>query len=101
MRKASALGATHNGIKSLICLPYLGAADIKKSKPPWAAMEQRYACAVHGVYDDAYSKSHGAAKEWMATHSYIHSTTLQRVPEQGQGTIGLEDSQRCPMYKEQ
>ena len=48
-----ALGATHNGIKSLICLP-AGApiSKIEATKKLGAEV-----CLVPGVYDDAYAKA--------------------------------------------
>ncbi len=65
-----ALGATHNGIKSLICLP-AGAPISKVEATKGYGAE---VCLVPGVYDDAYSKAMELQKS-LATHSYIRSTT--------------------------
>ena len=48
-----ALGATHNGIKSLICLP--AGAPISKVEATKALGAD--VCLVPGVYDDAYEKA--------------------------------------------
>ena len=48
-----ALGATHNGIKSLICLP-AGAPISKVEATKGYGAE---VCLVPGVYDDAYAKA--------------------------------------------
>lgn len=78
-----ALGATHNGIKALICLP--AGAPISKVEAT-----KRYGadvCLVEGVYDDAYAK----AIELRDKHGYtfVHPFDDPLVIA-GQGTIGLE-----------
>lgn len=78
-----ALGATRNGIKSLICLP-AGAPISKVEATKGYGAE---VCLVPGVYDDAYRK----AMELQAEHGYtlIHPFDHPQVIA-GQGTIGLE-----------
>lgn len=78
-----ALGATRNGIKSLICLP-AGAPISKVEATKGYGAE---VCLVPGVYDDAYKK----ALELQAEHGYtlIHPFDHPQVIA-GQGTIGLE-----------
>ncbi len=84
-----ALGATHNGIKSLICLP-AGApiSKIEATKKLGAAV-----CLVPGVYDDAYNK----ALELKEKHGYtfVHPFDDPLVIA-GQGTIGLEIIEEMP-----
>ncbi len=84
-----ALGATHNGIKSLICLP-AGApiSKIEATKKLGAEV-----CLVPGVYDDAYSK----ALELRDKHGYtfVHPFDDPLVIA-GQGTIGLEILEEMP-----
>lgn len=84
-----ALGATHNGIKSLICLP--AGAPISKVEAT-----RRYGaevCLVPGVYDDAYAK----ALELRDKHGYtfVHPFDDPKVIA-GQGTIGLEILEDMP-----
>ena len=84
-----ALGATHNGIKSLICLP-AGApiSKIEATKKLGAEV-----CLVPGVYDDAYNK----ALELRDKHGYtfVHPFDDPLVIA-GQGTIGLEILEEMP-----
>lgn len=84
-----ALGATHNGIKALICLP--AGAPISKVEAT-----KRYGaevCFVPGVYDDAYAK----AIELRDKHGYtfVHPFDDPKVIA-GQGTIGLEIIEEMP-----
>lgn len=78
-----ALGATHNGIKSLICLP--AGAPLSKIEATKALGAE--VCLVPGVYDDAYAK----AIELQHEHGYtfVHPFDDPLVIA-GQGTIGLE-----------
>lgn len=84
-----ALGATKNGIKSLICLP-AGApiSKIEATKRLGAEV-----CLVNGVYDDAYAK----ALELRDAHGYtfVHPFDDELVIA-GQGTIGLEILEQLP-----
>lgn len=84
-----ALGATHNGIKALICLP-AGApiSKIEATKGYGAEV-----CLVPGVYDDAYAK----AIELRDKHGYtfVHPFDDPKVIA-GQGTIGLEIIEEMP-----
>ena len=84
-----ALGATKNGIKSLICLP-AGApiSKIEATKRLGAEI-----CLVNGVYDDAYAK----AIELRDKHGYtfVHPFDDELVIA-GQGTIGLEILEQLP-----
>ncbi|MDE5941975.1 MAG: threonine ammonia-lyase [Muribaculaceae bacterium] len=84
-----ALGATHNGIKSLICLP-AGApiSKIEATKRLGAEV-----CLVPGVYDDAYRR----AIELRDKHGYtfVHPFDDPLVIA-GQGTIGLEILEEMP-----
>ena len=84
-----ALGATHNGIKSLICLP-AGApiSKIEATKRLGAEV-----CLVPGVYDDAYRR----AIELRDEHGYtfVHPFDDPLVIA-GQGTIGLEILEEMP-----
>lgn len=78
-----ALGATHNGIKSIICLP--AGAPISKIEATKALGAE--VCLVPGVYDDAYNR----ALELQKEHGYtlVHPFDDPLVIA-GQGTIGLE-----------
>ena len=78
-----ALGATHNGIKSLICLP-AGAPISKVEATKGYGAE---VCLVPGVYDDAYAKAIELQKEHGYT--FVHPFDDPKVIA-GQGTIGLE-----------
>lgn len=84
-----ALGATKNGIKSLICLP-AGApiSKIEATKRLGAEV-----CLVNGVYDDAYNK----AIELQHEHEYtfVHPFDDELVIA-GQGTIALEMLEQLP-----
>lgn len=87
-----ALAATHNGIKSLICLP-AGApiSKIEATKRLGAEV-----CLVPGVYDDAYAK----AIELKEKHNYtfVHPFNDPLVIA-GQGTIGLEILEEMPQVE--
>lgn len=84
-----ALGATHNGIKALICLP-AGAPISKVEATKGYGAE---VCLVPGVYDDAYAK----AIELRDKHGYtfVHPFDDPLVIA-GQGTIGLEIMEEMP-----
>ncbi len=84
-----ALGATHNGIKALICLP-AGAPISKVEATKGYGAE---VCLVPGVYDDAYAK----AMELQQEHGYtfVHPFDDPKVIA-GQGTIGLEILEQMP-----
>lgn len=84
-----ALGATHNGIKSIICLP-AGApiSKIEATKSYGAEV-----CLVPGVYDDAYAKALELQKEYG--YSLVHPFDDPKVIA-GQGTIGLEILEQMP-----
>lgn len=84
-----ALGATHNGIKSIICLP--AGAPISKVEATKALGAE--VCLVPGVYDDAYRK----ALELQKEHGYtlVHPFDDPLVIA-GQGTIGLEIIEEMP-----
>lgn len=84
-----ALGATHNGIKSLICLP----AGAPISKVEATKSYGAEVCLVPGVYDDAYQK----ALQLQREHGYtlIHPFDDPKVIA-GQGTIGLEILEDMP-----
>ncbi len=78
-----ALGASRNGIKSIICLP----AGAPLSKVEATKGYGAEVCMVPGVYDDAYAK----AVELRDEHGYtfVHPFDDEKVIA-GQGTIGLE-----------
>ena len=78
-----AYGATHNGIKSLICLP-AGAPISKVEATKGYGAE---VCLVPGVYDDAYQKALQLRDEYGYT--FVHPFDDPNVIA-GQGTIGLE-----------
>lgn len=84
-----ALGATHNGIKALICLP-AGApiSKIEATKNYGAEV-----CLVPGVYDDAYAKAQQLRDEFGYT--FVHPFDDPKVIA-GQGTIGLEILEQMP-----
>jgi threonine dehydratase len=84
-----ALGATHNGIKSLICLPE--GAPISKVE----ATRKRGAeiCLVKGVYDDAYRRALELRDE--KGYTFVHPFDDDLVIA-GQGTIGLEIMEQLP-----
>lgn len=84
-----ALGATKNGIESLICLPE--GAPISKVEAT-----KRYGakvCLVPGVYDDAYQKALQLKEE--KGYTFIHPFDDECVIA-GQGTIGLELLHQLP-----
>ena len=84
-----ALGATHNGIKSVICLP--AGAPISKIEATKALGAE--VVLVPGVYDDAYAR----ALELQKEHNYtlVHPVDDPLVIA-GQGTIGLEIIEEMP-----
>lgn len=84
-----ALGATHNGIKSLICLPTLAPISKVEATKKFGAE----ICMVDGVYDDAYQKALELKKEHGYT--FIHPFEDPLVIA-GQGTIGLEILRELP-----
>ncbi len=84
-----ALGATHNGIKSLICLP----AGAPISKVEATKSYGAEVCLVPGVYDDAYQKALQLQREYGYT--LIHPFDDPKVIA-GQGTIGLEILEDMP-----
>ena len=84
-----ALGATKNGIDSLICLP--AGAPISKVEAT-----KRYGakvCLVPGVYEDAYQKALELKEE--KGYTFIHPFDDECVIA-GQGTIGLELLNQLP-----
>lgn len=84
-----ALGATHNGIKSLICLP-AGAPISKVEATKGYGAE---VCLVPGVYDDAYAKALELRDQFGYT--FVHPFDDPKVIA-GQGTIGLEILEDMP-----
>ena len=84
-----ALGATHNGIKSVICLP--AGAPISKIEATKGLGAE--VVLVPGVYDDAYAR----ALELQKEHNYtlVHPFDDPLVIA-GQGTIGLEIIEEMP-----
>ena len=84
-----ALAATHNGIKSIICLP-AGApiSKIEATKRLGAEV-----CLVPGVYDDAYAKAI-ELRDQMG-YTFVHPFNDPKVIA-GQGTIGLEVLEEMP-----
>lgn len=84
-----ALGATHNGIKALICLP----AGAPISKVEATKGYGADVCLVPGVYDDAYAKAIELQKEYGYT--FVHPFDDELVIA-GQGTIGLEILEQLP-----
>lgn len=84
-----ALGASRNGIKSIICLP----AGAPLSKVEATKGYGAEVCLVPGVYDDAYAK----AVELRDEHGYtfVHPFDDEKVIA-GQGTIGLEIIEDMP-----
>ena len=84
-----ALGATANGIKSIICLP--DGAPISKVEAT-----KKYGaevCLVKGVYDDAYEKAMQLKEEH--NYTFVHPFDDEDVIA-GQGTIGLELLNQLP-----
>ena len=84
-----ALGATHNGIKALICLP----AGAPMSKIEATKNYGAEVCLVPGVYDDAYTKAIQLRDEYGYT--FVHPFDDPKVIA-GQGTIGLEILEEMP-----
>nr|MDE6490613.1 threonine ammonia-lyase [Muribaculaceae bacterium] len=84
-----ALGATHNGIRSIICLP--AGAPISKVEATRGFGAE--VCLVPGVYDDAYEKAIQLQKEHGYT--FVHPFDDPLVIA-GQGTIGLEILEDMP-----
>ena len=84
-----ALGATRNGIKSLICLP-AGAPISKVEATKGYGAE---VCLVPGVYDDAYKKALELQAKcgYTLVHPFDHPQVIA-----GQGTIGLEILEDMP-----
>lgn len=84
-----ALGASRNGIKSIICLP----AGAPLSKVEATKGYGAEVCLVPGVYDDAYAK----AIELRDANGYtfVHPFDDEKVIA-GQGTIGLEILEDMP-----
>lgn len=84
-----ALGATHNGIKSVICLP--AGAPISKVEATKALGAE--VCLVPGVYDDAYRRALELQKEkgYTLVHPFDDPLVIA-----GQGTIGLEIIEEMP-----
>ena len=84
-----ALAATHNGIKSLICLPDVAPiSKVEATKRLGAEI-----CLVKGVYDDAYNKAIELKDKYGYT--FIHPFDDDDVIA-GQGTIGLEILDQLP-----
>lgn len=84
-----ALGATRNGIKSIICLP-AGAplSKIEATKRYGAEVE-----LVPGVYDDAYARA-VELRDQMG-YTFVHPFDDEKVIA-GQGSIGLEILEQLP-----
>ncbi len=84
-----ALGATKNGIKSLICLP----AGAPISKVEATKKYGAEVCLVDGVYDDAYQKALQLRDE--KGYTFVHPFDDDDVIA-GQGSIGLELLDQLP-----
>ena len=84
-----ALGATRNGIKSIICLPTLAPISKVEATKNFGAE----VCMVPGVYDDAYEKALQLKEE--GGYTFIHPFDDPLVIA-GQGTIGLEILKQLP-----
>lgn len=84
-----AFGASHNGIKALICLP----AGAPISKVEATKGYGADVCLVPGVYDDAYMKAIQLRDEMGYT--FVHPFDDPKVIA-GQGTIGLEILDELP-----
>lgn len=84
-----ALGATRNGIRSLICLPTLAPISKVEATKNFGAE----ICMVDGVYDDAYKKALELRDE--KGYTFIHPFNDPKVIA-GQGTIGLEIIRQLP-----
>ncbi len=84
-----ALAATHNGIKSLICLPDVAPiSKVEATKRLGAEI-----CLVKGVYDDAYNRALELKDKYGYT--FIHPFDDDDAIA-GQGTIGLEILDQLP-----
>lgn len=84
-----ALGATNNGIKSVICLPTTAPlAKVEATRNLGAEI-----CMVEGFYDDAYEKALEMKEQYGYT--FIHPFDDPLVIA-GQGTIGLEILSQLP-----
>ena len=84
-----ALGASHAGVKSLICLPE--GAPISKVEAT-----RRFGadiCLVPGVYDDAFQHALKLRDEYG--YAFVHPFNDEHVIA-GQGTIGLELLEQLP-----
>ena len=84
-----ALGATHNGMKALICLP----AGAPMSKIEATKSYGADVCLVPGVYDDAYAKAIQLRDEHGYT--FVHPFDDPKVIA-GQGTIGHKILEQMP-----
>ncbi len=84
-----ALGATHNGIKSVICLP----AGAPLSKVEATKKLGAEVVLVPGVYDDAYQRALELQQE--KGYTLVHPFDDPKVIA-GQGTIGLEILDEMP-----
>lgn len=84
-----ALGASRNGIKSIICLP----AGAPLSKVEATKGYGAEVCLVPGVYDDAYAKAIELRDE--KGYTFVHPFDDEKVIA-GQGTIGLEILEDMP-----
>ena len=84
-----ALGASRNGIKSIICLP----AGAPLSKVEATKGYGAEVCLVPGVYDDAYAKA--VELRDKEGYTFVHPFDDLKVIA-GQGTIGLEIIEDMP-----
>ncbi len=84
-----ALAASHNGIKSVICMP--DGAPISKVEATKAYGAE--VCLVKGAYDDAYAYALQLQKE--KGYTFLHPFDDHDVIA-GQGTIGLEVLEQLP-----
>ena len=84
-----ALGATQNGIKSLICLPTTAPLSKVEATKNFGAE----ICMVPGGYDEAYRKALELKEEKQYT--FVHPFDDAKVIA-GQGTIGLEILSQLP-----
>ncbi len=87
--QGEAIGATRNGIKSLICLP----AGAPISKVEATRRLGADICLVDGIYDDAYAKALQLRDE--KGYTFVHPFNDENVMA-GQGTIGLEILEQMP-----
>lgn len=84
-----ALGAAHNGIKAVICLP----AGAPISKVEATKSYGAEVVMVPGVYDDAYERAIRLRDE--EGYTFVHPFDEPKVIA-GQGTIGLEILEEMP-----